>query len=307
MKGLEEARLFYEEFGKEMIRSKFPEYENRIAVGLVGHGSECFGFDDEISRDHDWNKGFCMWIDDLDDIRIGVELAREYRALAGKQDSRSSALAEGNRGVRRTYFFYRRYTGCAGAPKNWRQWLNIPSHALAEATNGQVWRDDLGHFSGIREVLLNGMPEDVRKKKIAARAVEMAQSGQYNYLRCLKHGQEGAAMMALAEFVRASCDMIYMLNRAHMPYYKWMFKGMDKLEKLGNMKDALEYLMLGENDIAGQKTKAGVVEDISAAVINELRLQGLSSGTWDYLEPHAFDVMERIENAEIRALHIMEG
>ena len=38
MRGLEEARAFYEEQGAEMIRSRFPAYEGRIAVGLAGHG-----------------------------------------------------------------------------------------------------------------------------------------------------------------------------------------------------------------------------------------------------------------------------
>ena len=46
MKGLDEARAFYEEYGRDMIHERFPEYEGRIAVGLAGHGSECFGFDD---------------------------------------------------------------------------------------------------------------------------------------------------------------------------------------------------------------------------------------------------------------------
>lgn len=31
------------------------------------------------------------------------------------------------------------------------------------------------------------MPEDVRRKKLAARLIFMAQSGQYNYSRCLGH------------------------------------------------------------------------------------------------------------------------
>ena len=36
MKGLEEARKFYEEAGAEMISRNFGDFENRIAVGLVG-------------------------------------------------------------------------------------------------------------------------------------------------------------------------------------------------------------------------------------------------------------------------------
>ena len=45
---------------------------------------------------------------------------------------------------------------------------------------------------------------------------------------------------------------------------------------------------------------------MSAAVIEELRAQGLTDGNWDFLEPHAFAVMRRIQNPEIAALHIME-
>lgn len=62
MKGIEQARKFYTEVGIKMIADEFGDYQNRIAVGLVGHGSECFGFDDEVSRDHDFEVGFCMWL-----------------------------------------------------------------------------------------------------------------------------------------------------------------------------------------------------------------------------------------------------
>ena len=183
MKGHEEARAFYEEYGRPMLHEQFPDYEDRIAVGLAGRGSECFGYDDEVSRDHDFEPGFCLWLEDVDDLRIGVELARAYRALPHPGGGQRSSLSEAHLGVLRTGFFYRRYTGTAGAPESWQQWLYLPSHALAEAANGEVWRDELGHFSAVREQILHGMPEDVRKKKLAARAVEMAQSGQYNYSR----------------------------------------------------------------------------------------------------------------------------
>ena len=307
MKGLEEARAFYEEYGKPMLREQFPDYESRIAVGLAGRGSECFGCDDEVSRDHDFEPGFCLWLEDVDDLRIGVELARAYRALPHPGAAQRSSMSETHLGVLRTGFFYRRYTGSPGAPESWQQWLYLPSHALAEATNGEVWRDELGHFSAVREQILRGMPEDVRKKKLAARAVEMAQSGQYNYSRCLRHGEEGAAMLAAAEFVRAACGMLYLLNRRHMPYYKWMLRGLEALPLLGQLRPALDFLLTGENDAAGQQTKAGVIEDICAAVIRELQVQGLSGGDWDYLEPHAFAIMDSIGNPEIRALHVMEG
>ena len=305
MQGLEAARALYEARGRDLIHSRFPEYESRIAVGLAGHGSECFGFDDAVSTDHDFEPGFCLWVDDETDRAIGLALSRAYRELK-TCTSAHSALAEQNRGVRRISDFYRRYTGGPGAPESWQAWLYLPSHALAEASNGQVWRDDQGTFSAIRQQILTGMPEDVRKKRLAAKLITMAQAGQYNYSRCLRHGQPGSAMLAMTEFVNAACAAVFLLNRRHMPYYKWQFRAMEQLELLGQLKDALEFLLTGENDPAGQRLKAQVVEDICAQVVGELRQQRLTCGSWDYLEPHAHDLMEHIENPQIRALHVME-
>ena len=39
MKGLEAARRLYAEKGAAIIHEHFPEYEERIAVGLAGSGS----------------------------------------------------------------------------------------------------------------------------------------------------------------------------------------------------------------------------------------------------------------------------
>lgn len=304
MKGLEEAKQLYEERGAEMIRTRFPAYEGRIAVGLAGHGSECFGFDDALSRDHDFVPGFCLWMTNGDDLAVGASLARAYREIVPPVAGSRSAMGEKKLGVLRTGDFYRRYTGCSGAPESEEHWLSLPSWALAEATNGEVWRDDAGEFTAIRETLLHGMPEDVRKKKIAARAAEMAQSGQYNYARCLAHGEAGAAQLALTEYVRSACSMVFLLNRAHAPYYKWIFRAMGQLKRLSDLKDALEFLLLGENDSA---LKQGVVEDICAQIIGELRRQELTDSASDYLEAHAIEVQERIESRTLRSMHLMEG
>ena len=307
MQGLEEARRLYARYGVDMIERLFPKWAGRIAVGLVGHGSECFGFDDEVSRDHDFPEGFCLWIDDETDRAIGVQLSRAYRALPFKKAEERSALSEPSRGVRRISDFYSRYTGCRGAPETDRQWLSLPSHALAEATNGEVFRDDQGLFSSIRETILTGMPEDVRLKKLAARVIAMAQAGQYNYPRCVRHGEYGAAMLAMAEFVNAACGAIYLLNRRHMPYYKWQLRGMESLEKLSGMEDALVFLLTEDNNEQGRILKSAIVEDVCANIVKELKAQHLTHGSWDYLEPHAFEIASHIESTELRAMHIMEG
>ena len=49
------------------------------------------------------------------------------------------------------------------------------------------------------------------------------------------------------------------------------------------------------------------IEAVCAGIIGELRRQGITDGNWDYLEPHAYEVMERIRDGELRNLHVMEG
>ena len=230
------------------------------------------------------------------------------RGLFGGKVSKSSALGTSGVGVMRISDFYRRFTGCSGAPEAWRDWLHLPSYALAQAVSGEVFRDDLGEFSRIRNEIAHGMPEDVRRKKLAARLAFMAQSGQYNYSRCLAHGEEGAAMLAVSEFVKNTAEAVFLLNRRHAPYYKWLLRGMRGLEKLPELADALEFLLTGDNSPDGRSLKAQVIEDICAQTVLELREQGLTGSSADYyLERYAFDVQSRIENAAIRALHVMEG
>lgn len=81
---LERSREFYRQYGKAMIQEKFPEYASRIAVGVVGEGSDCFGFDDYISADHDYAPGFCMWLTEEDFSRIGESLQQAYDDLVKK-------------------------------------------------------------------------------------------------------------------------------------------------------------------------------------------------------------------------------
>ena len=81
MKGLELSKRFYETYGAPMLSEKFPELEDKLAIGLVGDGSECFGYDDDISRDHDFEPGFCIFVPDDIDSRTEFRLERAYAKL----------------------------------------------------------------------------------------------------------------------------------------------------------------------------------------------------------------------------------
>ena len=175
-----------------MLREHFSPFEARLAVGLAGAGSECFGFDDEVSRDHDWGPAFCLWLTDEDYRLIGEPLQKAYRELPQVFEGFGPRLAspgeEWRVGVCRTSDFFRRFTGLDHPPATLQEWLHIPEQNLAAFTNGMVFSDTLGEFSRWRQALLAYYPKDLRLKRIASLCLTIAQTGQYNFMRSVKRG-----------------------------------------------------------------------------------------------------------------------
>lgn len=164
-KGLALCRAYYEEIGKPMLYQQFPAVCSRIASGLVGDGSECLGFDDEISQDHDWGPSFCLWLTNEDYAKFGQELQKAYMQLPQEfhgYTRRTTAGGEGRVGVFRISDFYRQFIGMSHAPQTVLDWNRIPETYLAKATNGEVFADPLGQFTAIRRQLQQFYPEDVR-------------------------------------------------------------------------------------------------------------------------------------------------
>lgn len=281
--GLKLARAFWTQMGKPMIAAKYPQYAGRIAAGLVGHGSECYGFDDAYSQDHDFGPRFCLWLTDEDYAAIGEQLEVDYEALPRKfsvdaqgrvtfeAHARSDASgafpsagagspvtprAQGaNRrdGVFRIGDFFESITGYHTAPAQTapHEWLMLQESTLAAATNGEVFADPTGLFSKTRQGFKN-MPDDVRLALISKRLGMIAQAGQYNLPRSLKRGDGAAAWLSIHEFVQATASLVFLVNVpmvvGYMPYYKWQFAALRKLSGsmfalLPNVGEQLETVM----------------------------------------------------------------
>lgn len=296
--GLELCEAFYQEYGVPMIREKFPLYESMIAVGLVGEGSDCFGFDDEVSRDHDFGPGFCMWLTDqvYDEIGESLQNAYDDLPLTYMGITRRVTPKAGKRvGVFRISEFYEYLIGMSDVPSTQNQWLFLDDYRLATATNGKVFRDDLGEFTRIRKGILAYYPEEVRIKKIARQAALMAQSGQYNYSRMFSRGETVTTQIALSEFMKHTMAMVYLLNRKYAPFYKWMHKGMGQLTILRDIRDvltALSQMPTGDDRIPQ------TIELIVALIIAEMKKQGLTSGEDNYLDHHTDNILHSITQKE---------
>ena len=308
MKGLDLAERYFEEVGFPMLREAFGPYVERIAAGLVGDGSECFGFDDSISQDHDWGPGFCLWLTKEDYPKIAGELQTALDSLPktfkGCGPRRTSAWGDGRIGVFEVTAFYQRFLGLDRIPAEIDAWLILPENSLAACTNGRVFRDPLGEFTAWREALNAFYPEDVRRKKIAARCMTIGQAGQYNFPRCVRRGERFAAQYAETKFCADVISVVFLLNRRYTPFYKWMHRAVGNLPVLGGwIRDRVTGLIT-EPDFAKKEER---IEEICGALIQELDRQKLSTHGSTFLPDHGPVIQATIQDGPLRARNVWIG
>lgn len=322
--GMQLAQLYWQTYGKALLANpKFAKYKNRIAAGSVGHGSECYGFDDEISRDHDFGPGFCLWLTDEDYAEIGADLQAAYDALPRKYagfDSRNetprakSCESSKRVGVFRISEFFENLTGFPTAPSQNEPhlWLSLNEPTLAAATNGKIFADPLGKFSKARQSF-KLMPDDVRISLISRRLGMISQAGQYNFPRMIARKDASAAWLSINEFVRATASLVFLLNNpvtaGYLPYYKWQFAALRKLSnrmasRLPEVCSKLESVMRlssaacfggdgsggdgfgegGKGAGLAQKQVTQIIDSICEDIVRELQYQGLSDCSETFLE-----------------------
>ena len=306
------ARKYYEMYGAPMLQSQFPQLLGVIAAGLCGSGSECFGYDDEISADHDYEPGFCIFLpgEDVVDRRTAFALERAYAKLPKEFEGYSRPLMQpvggARRGVIRRDEFFAARIGSGGGQLTLSQWLSVPDAMFAEAVNGELFFDGSGEMTRIRQQL-SSCPEDVRRKKTAGSLLLMAQSGQYNYQRCIRRGETGAAQLAVFEFVRSAMETVFLLNRTWQPFYKWSFRAMRELPSLSLLAELMEYLLVTDNDGDLAVSKQEVIEGIASDIIGELNRQRLTRAVCMDLEKHAWSVNDGVADAGLRNMNILAG
>ena len=312
MTGMELSKAFYDTYGKPVLETEFADVMPYLAAGLFGSGSECFGYDDQVSRDHDFEPGFCLLLpgEELIDRKRAFQLERAYAKLPkefmGFERARILPVGGARHGVLRIADVIREKTGTKDGCLSALQWLQVPEESLAEAVNGEIFYDGYGEVTRIRRNL-SYYPEDIRLKKLAGALLLMAQAGQYNYQRCLLHGEQAAAQLAVCEFVKAAMHTVFLLNRRYQPYYKWSFRAMRALPRLPLLAELFEYLLTTDNEEESSQEKYNVMEGIAQDVIDELMEQGLTGAICQDLEKHAYSVNDHVQDAQVRNLHILAG
>ncbi|MFA1743851.1 DUF4037 domain-containing protein [Fusobacterium animalis] len=294
IKGLELSKRYF-------YNIVLPEFEKTLfdilplcAFGLVGEGSECYGYDDELSKDHDFGPSVCIWLRKDDYLkykdRINEVLKNLPKTYLGFQELKESEWGYNRRGLLNIEDFYFKFIGSVNPPQTINDWQKIPETALATVTNGEVFLDNLGEFTKIREQLLNYYPEPIRQNKIATRLMNISQHGQYNYIRCLRRNDLVAANQCLYLFVDEAIHLVFLLNRRYKFFYKWANKALLDLKILGNeIHKLLQDMVFAQNKIP-------YVKKICKVLADELRNQKLTDCDSEFLGDLGVDIQKNIDD-----------
>ena len=286
LKGMELCRRYFEAFGRPMLKRNFPEYLDKIACGLAGEGSECLGFDDELSADHDFGPSFVIWVDDETYEKIGSELQAAYDLLPKTYMGIKRLITPqgtGRTGVVRISDFLRKFTGCGHVPESTEEWLSTDDSLLACAVNGQVYMDYSGEFEDIRRRIRVSQPEAARLKKLAQQLALAGQSGQYNYPRAVRRSDTVTAFVALSDFMQSAARAAHILCGKYAPYSKWLFRSAEQLPRMREIADII-------TDIAKGTDATNNIDRICRMLGDEVRYQLITDSSEEFLPRLAEEV-----------------
>lgn len=298
IKGLEIDREYYENIGRPMLEEKFIDYFSEMTIGMFGEGSDCFGFDDSYSMDHDWGPGFYIWLEsDLYKI-IGEELQREYDALPADYRGYKRMNTEHGRrriGVSNVDDFCSYYLGKM-AYDEWKSrgeissahMLEIPEYKLAAFCNGMIFKeygsfgdkehsvhdsdekttgrslDTRGTIIGLRTYISEYYDKSTAIKLLCQRLAEFGQNAQYNYPRMKKRGDSAAAMQLLHTGLRRAVQAAYILNKLYAPHDKWLMKGTESFNILKDIPELIKEITIeGAKELLEKESADGKADNNS--------------------------------------------
>ena len=294
IKGLELSKRYFYDIVLPEFKKSLKDILPLCAFGLVGEGSECYGYDDELSKDHDFGPSVCIWLRKDDYLRYKDKINKVLETLPktylGFRELKESEWGYNRRGLLNIEDFYFKFIGSANPPQTINDWQKIPETALATVTNGEVFLDNLGEFTEIRKQLLNYYPEPIRQNKIATRLMNISQHGQYNYVRCLRRNDLVSANQSLYLFVDEVIHLVFLLNRRYKIFYKWANRALLDLKILGNeIHKLLEDMVFAQNKIP-------YVRKICKVLADELRNQKLTDCKSEFLGDLGVDIQKNIDD-----------
>ncbi len=312
LKGLVLSRDYYHGFG-HVFSQRMADCVKELTFAKVGEGSDCFGWDDILSMDHDFGPGFCVFVNREVYAEWGEALSRTYSLLPERYrgfDQPPVVKGAPRNGVLVTEEFFSRILElseeeCAYLMANEtlpeQVFLRLSDWQLRTVTNGEIFDGEDTSFARIYHNLKKGYPAKVRLRKMAQMLGECCQDGQYNYQRLMRRGDLHGAILMQQSFAEKVIGFLYLLNRQYAPHRKWLIRGTGSFEKGGEVLSLVKELLEMRPDLSsyakreavewigktnGEDQVLGKIDEIARGIVQLLCGEGITTSKEPYLEQH---------------------
>jgi len=225
MQGIELCKRFHFECIEPLLATHFPDL--RYTSALIGPGSEVFGYDTEMSTDHDWGPRVVLFLEAKDmycvnGIRQVLQINCSQQFYGYPVDLNQTVITS------LAQFIESKLATDLEKGPELLDWLTFPSQILAEIVGGEVFRDDKGRLTAVRKQL-QYYPHDIWLYTIASVWNRIGQE-EHLVLRAGYVGDELGSSIIGSRIIRDIMNLCFLMERQYAPYPKWFGTAFKKLD-----------------------------------------------------------------------------
>ncbi|UCG43063.1 MAG: DUF4037 domain-containing protein [candidate division WOR-3 bacterium] len=271
MKGIGLSESLFSEVVRPLLQRLFPELLDNISAAILGDGSEVLGYDDEISRDHNFSPRVVLFFEDETFDRVGSAVAEQLKSGLPGRHAGVELLEHGGRSALQVLPLPRHfleYLGVAAMPATPLDWLKYDEQRLLELTAGRVFHDPSGRLAELRQ-RFGFFPEQVRLYLLRLAFVRMSECAGAE--RAVRRKDLVALRLYAGHFSYFAIKAAHLLERRYCPYHKWMARSLQGLGETGRkMHELVAALLSAATPEAARTGFLDVLELLGARVTDEL-------------------------------------
>ncbi|WP_425417899.1 DUF4037 domain-containing protein [Oricola indica] len=243
--GIDLSRRFFERLVAPLLESEFPDLP--VAAARIGLGSEVLRFDTEMSADHDYGPTVQLFLPEAQFEEVAEPLMKALdRIMPEAFEAWNSRYPTNLRppsgpdalpGMLGSDHGVELYTLPAWCDRfvdrkfltelELQDWLSFPEQTILTVTGGEVFRDDFGDLTAMRQRLA-WVPRDVWLYKLAAQWNRIAEERAF-IGRTGESGDELGSSVIAARMVGNLMRLALLIERRYAPYPKWLGTAFSRL------------------------------------------------------------------------------
>lgn len=261
--GLKLSKLYYKKEVKPILDKEFPRLI--YSAGLFGWGSEVFGYDTEISRDHHWGPRVLLFLHQADYQRLKDKISKKLSEnLPYTFMGYSTNFSDPDKDKVRHFIdidsgsvnhmiqiftiksFWESRLGFNPSQNiTTVDWLTSPQQRLLEIVSGEVFFDGLKKLEKMRKKFTY-YPKDVWLYILASQWTKISQEEAF-VGRTGHVGDELGSQVIACRIVREIMKLCFLMEKKYYPYSKWFGTAFNKLKIAKRVSPMLRKVLLSKS------------------------------------------------------------